>query len=178
MTTTDPIRAALLTLTPAQQTAAETLATGGTHAEAAEAAAVARETVTRWAGHHPAFRAALALYRSTLATEQADRARRIRAKALDAVEAGLKSGSIDPLAVLRTVQAASELPPPAATAAELLDAATRRTMVNLPPLAPPRRLEDQLEQLNNPPPSDIERATAATLARLADANELNPGPGC
>ena len=68
---------------PAQQTAAEALAIGATHTEAAEAADVARETVTRWLGHHPGFRAALDLYRATLATEQADRARRIRGKALD-----------------------------------------------------------------------------------------------
>lgn len=174
MTASDDLRTALLTLAPAQQTAAEVLATGATHAEAAEAASVARETVTRWLGHHPAFRAALDLYRATLATEQADRARRIRGKALEAIEAGLDAGSIDPLAVLRAVPLTNDAPPPARTATELLDAETRRTMVNLPPLPPPRRLEDQLEQLNNPPPSDVERATQATLTRLTDASGLDP----
>ena len=174
MTGTDQLRTALLTLAPAQQTAAEVLATGATHAEAAEAANVARETVTRWLGHHPGFRAALDLYRATLAAEQADRSRRIRSKALEAVEAGLDAGSIDPLAVLRVVQISSDASPPApGTAAEFLDAATRRTLVNLPPLPPPRRREEKLDQLYNPPPSDVERATEATLARLADASGLD-----
>lgn len=176
MTTHDQLRSALLTLAPTQQAAAEALATGATHAEAAEAASVARETVTRWLGHHPGFRAALDLYRATLAAEQADRARRIRSKALEAVEAGLDAGTIDPLAVLRSVPAPTDATPSARTAAELLDAETRRTLVNLPPLAPPRRIEDQLAQLNDPPPSDVERADALTVTRLADATGLDEKP--
>ena len=76
--------------------------------------------------------------------------------------------------MLRAVPLTNDAPPPARTATELLDAETRRTMVNLPPLPPPRRLEDQLEQLNNPPPSDVERATQATLTRLTDASGLDP----
>lgn len=177
MTNASEMRTALLTLTPAQQCAAEALATGATHAEAAEAATVARETVTRWLGHHPAFRAALDLYRGSLAAEQADRARRIRGKALEAVEAGLDAGSIDPLAVLRAVAAPAEAGVQVRTADELLDAETRRTLVNLPPLPPPRGLQDQLDNLNHPPPSDVERATAATLSRLVAASSADEEVG-
>ena len=64
-------RAALLELTAAQQVALELHASGRTHATAGEAAGVTRETVCRWAGHHPGFRAALAKYRAALAAEQA-----------------------------------------------------------------------------------------------------------
>ena len=63
----------------------DALAAGSTHAEAAAAAGVARETVTRGTGHHPGCRAALDLYRYALAAEQADAACRIRRKALDTV---------------------------------------------------------------------------------------------
>jgi hypothetical protein len=99
----EDLRAALLGLTPAQQLAVEALAVGVTHEEAANKAGVTRETITRWAGHLPSFKAALNLYRSTLVHEQIDTSRRIRGKALCAVETALDEGRIDPLAVLRVV---------------------------------------------------------------------------
>ncbi len=99
----DGLRAVLLELTPAQQLAVEALAGGGTQQKAAEAAGVTRETVTRWAGHLPAFRATLNLYRTTIVTEQIDTARRIRGKALGAIETALDEGRIDPPALLRVV---------------------------------------------------------------------------
>lgn len=57
MTSLDRIRERLSTLTPAQAVAVAALAGGATHAEAAQAAGVARETVTRSLAHHPAVRA-------------------------------------------------------------------------------------------------------------------------
>jgi hypothetical protein len=79
--TEDRLRGALVTVTPRQQIAVELLASGSTHAAAAEAAGVTRERVTIWAGHHRGFRAALDLCRVTLATEQTARMARIREKA-------------------------------------------------------------------------------------------------
>ena len=72
------LRAALLEVTPAQQAAIEVLAAGATYQAAAEAAGRDRRTVVRWAGYHPAFRAALACYRAAIAEEHADLLRRIR----------------------------------------------------------------------------------------------------
>ncbi len=107
MTTTAPdVGAALAELSAAQEIAAEALATGATHTQAAKAADVARETVSRWAGHHREFRAAVSLYRSTLAAEQADTIRRIRGRALALVEAQLDGADLSgALAVLRTIAA-------------------------------------------------------------------------
>ena len=45
----------LLDLSGSQLTALEIIETGGTHAEAANAAGVHRVTVTKWCHHHPAF---------------------------------------------------------------------------------------------------------------------------
>lgn len=163
-TDTDQLRAALLTLTPGQATAAEALATGSTHAEAAELANVARETVTRWAGHHPAFRAALDLYRTTLATETADRARRLRRKALDAAEAALEAGTLDPLALLRAVPEPTGQAHRPHSAAELLDLDAARIRLNLPP-KPYNPLAD--DYLTDPDGSAYLARIAAQ--RLADA---------
>jgi len=106
MTTTAPDVSALAELSVAQEIAAEALATGATHAVAAEAAGVHRETVSRWAGHHPPFRAALGQHRATLAAEQADAVRRIRGRALALVEAQLDGADLSgALAVLRVLTA-------------------------------------------------------------------------
>lgn len=165
------LRAALLELTPTQQVALEALVAGATHAKAAEAAGVTRETVTRWAGHVPAFRATMNLYRAALVTEQIDTSRRIRGKALSAVERALDEGDIDPLAVLRVVTDAPASIGPAVPEA-ILDTELTKTRMTLPPTAPPRGLDAQLESLYDSGPSDIERAEEATLTRLADAAHL------
>ena len=100
----DAVRAALLSLTPAQQAAVEALATGATHREAADIAGVCRETVTGWVGHHPGVRAALETVRVALATEQANKARAIRGRALAVVEAHLDGADLPmALAVLRAI---------------------------------------------------------------------------
>ncbi len=127
-----------------------------------------RETVTRWSGHLPAFKATLNLYRAALVTEQIDTARRIRGKALTAVETALDEGQIDPLAVLRVVADTPASVGPTVPEA-ILDAELNKTRAGLPPTPPPRGLDAQLESLSNPGPSDIERAEEATLTRLASA---------
>ncbi len=47
-----------------------------------------------------------------------------------------------------------------------------RTRAGLPPAPPPRGVEAELEALNNPPPSDVERAEVLTNSRLAIASGL------
>jgi hypothetical protein len=132
------LRAALVSLTPAQAIAADALATGSTHEAAAELAGVTRETVTRWANHHPAFRAALDSYRHALAAEQADTARRLRGKALAVVERRLDDDADLPtaLAVLRALPAPVLVP--LADATEHFSAELQRIMVNVPGQQAPR----------------------------------------
>jgi cephalosporin hydroxylase len=105
------LREHLSTLTPSQVLAVSALTGGSTHAEAAQVAGVARETVSRWIARHPAFRATLiesqvalmaehnlALARlRTRATEVADRALTAILDRLDSDE------NVDPVATLRAV---------------------------------------------------------------------------
>jgi len=164
----DHLRSALLELTPAQQVAVEALAVGATQQATAEAVGVTRETVTRWAAHVPAFKATLNLYRATIVTEQIDTARRVRGKALTAIEKALDQGKIDPLAVLRVVADSPASIGPTIPEA-VLDAEMNKTRIGLPPTSPPRGLDALLESLHNPPPSDAERAEIMTVTRLAAA---------
>lgn len=167
----EALRSALLSLTPAQQIAVEALSTGATHHIAAKKAGVTRETVTRWAGHLPAFQATLNLYRATIIADQIDTARRIRGKALDAVESAVDNGTIDPLAVLRVISDAQMVGPTVPEA--ILDAEMNRTREGLPPTAPPRGLDAELAMLHNPPPSNVELAETFTIARLAASARLS-----
>jgi hypothetical protein len=165
----DDLRAALIELTPSQQVAIEALVAGATHAEAATAAGVARESVSRWSGHHPGFQATLHMYRAALADEQADLARRIRGKALAAIDQQLDDASFaDSLAVIRAIPA---------TDSGLIDAdgiicsqtrITRETQ--LPP--PPLSMNESLAILGGTSDreSDDERAERTTIIRLADAS--------
>lgn len=99
----DP-EAALLSLTPAQALAVEALVAGKSHGEAAVIAMVSRETVSRWAEQHPAFKAALNAWRLSLAIEQCDHLRRLRGKALGVVEDALDRGDVrTALAILRVL---------------------------------------------------------------------------
>jgi hypothetical protein len=164
----ETLRVALLRLTASQQVAVEALAVGATHEAAAEKAGVTRETITRWAGHLPSFQAALNLYRSALVHEQIDTARRIRGKALCAVETALDESRIDPLAVLRVVTDEPASIGPTLPEA-ILDAEMNKTRLGLPPTPPPRWLDALLESVADPGPSDTERAEEATLTRLAAA---------
>ena len=104
----ESLRASLLALTPAQQLAVESIASGSTHQVAAEHAGVTRETVTRWPGHLPAFQA-VGRYRAALLDDRLATARRIRGKALGSIEEALDAGEIDPIVVLKAVGAPSQL---------------------------------------------------------------------
>lgn len=168
----DRLRSALLTLSPAQQVAVEALSGGATQAVAAEAAGVTRETVTRWAGYLPAFRASLNLFRATIITEQIDAARRIRGKALTAVEKALDKGEIDPLAVLRALGDATSSVGPTVPEA-LLDSECNATRISLPPQPIWQDLEGLLESVTSPS-SDVARADALTITRLAAAAGVRP----
>ncbi len=171
----EALREALVSLTPTQQVAVEALIAGGTHQSAAEAAGVSRETVTRWAGHLPAFQATLNLYRATLVDDQIDTARRIRGKALSALEQEVDRGSVNPLAVLRVLSDIPGAVGPTVPEA-ILDAQMNRTREGLPPLPLPSGMDAGMEMLLNPPPSPEERAEELTITRLAHAAQLDLGP--
>jgi hypothetical protein len=176
----DALRAAPVELRPAQAIAAEALATGWTHAEAAELAGVNRETVTRWANHHPGFRETLDRYRHAMAEASTDAACRIRSKALATVERHLDDDDTDlptALAVLRTVPA-PELDR-LASADERLAAEVRRRAATVP-YPPPRRMADGsvdfLAEVVNRDTIDADHAERAgriaVEALAADAGEV------
>lgn len=93
MTTTETIHT-LSALTPGQTLAVEAIASGATHAEAADTAGVRRETVTRWLSHSPAVREALHRLRYVTAEAVLDRHISARARALDILAEHL--ASVDP----------------------------------------------------------------------------------
>jgi len=170
----DAVRAALLSLTPAQQAAVEALATGVTHREAANIAGVCRETVTGWVGHHPGVRAALETFRVALATEQANKARAIRGRALAIVEAQLDGADLAmALAVLRAIPVPTDPGPAGALTAEaILGIELQRDQRSTPseprtddPLA---LLEDELSGVA------AQRRRAQALSRIADAAGVGP----
>ncbi len=177
-TPNDTLRAALLTLTASQATAVEALATGATHADAAKAAGVRRETVTNCHGHHPAFRAALAAARGVLAAEQADTIRTIRRVALDLVLAKLDD-SVDlatALQVLRAIPAPAEPTgtPTVPSADELLNREWEHTRRTVPPPRPASGAEAQYMELldsvsGTAAAAEHDRIERLTLTRLADA---------
>lgn len=94
----------LLTLTSAQFVALEAIDRGSTHAEAARLADVDRTTVSRWANHHPAFRAELNQRRLDRARKGQERVDEITASALEAIKAAVESG--DQAAALQWVKVA------------------------------------------------------------------------
>lgn len=172
-TTLETLKAALLDVTSTQQATADALASGSSHTEAASAAGVARETVTRWAGHHPGFRAYLAEVRAAYATERAAKVRAIRDAALDAVAVQL-TGPVtvsEALAVLKAIPdpgCSTEVPLP--VAAELFDRERHRLRLELPALPPPRWDADPFDVVY--PPSDDQRAEALAIERLAAATGI------
>jgi hypothetical protein len=175
------LRSALLDLSPAQQLAAEVLAAGSTHAQAAEAASVTRETVTRWSGHHPGFRAALDLYRTTLAAERAEKLRHIRDRAIDVVAEQLDTADLaTALAVLKAIPDPGPPAPSSAstpTAAAILDAEQFRVRHSLPPRPPVRDASGRRDSLDallafDYEPTDDERAAHLVVERLAEASGM------
>lgn len=132
----DELRAVLVALTPAQSIAADALATGSTHAEAAERAGVTRETVTIWTNHHPGFREALDRYRHALAAELADAARSLRRKALVVVDHALDDGDVRAAIAVLKIVPIIETGPPVIAAEVLTDEVRRRADTRPRPLAP------------------------------------------
>jgi len=116
----DHIRESLSTLTPAQAVAVAALAGGSTHAEAAQAAGVARETVTRWTAHHPAVRAAVTESRLALMAEHLlglsrlrTRATEVATRTVEAIAQAIEDGTLsDPVAALRALTPLTVAPPP------------------------------------------------------------------
>ena len=105
---------------------------------------------------------------------------RIRTKALVAVEEGLDTGRVDPLAVLRVIP-----PPPPQTAGSVLPAvvlelATHATRMTLIPLGPSRddhgRIDHIAPLLDDYSMTDDERAEQLTGERLAAAAGLLGSP--
>lgn len=93
----------LTTVTPKQELAIDVLASGGTTDDAAEAAKVTRQTVSKWRNHHPGFRAELNTRRLDLNHERADRIRDLDAQALATVANAIEEG--DTAAALAWVKA-------------------------------------------------------------------------
>jgi hypothetical protein len=169
----------LLSLSPTQALAVEALAAGSTHAEAASAAGVARETVSRWAKHHPGFQASLNLHREALGVEQADRLQRIGAKALVVIEAALDEGDRATATVVLRVMAGARFFQPDSRPtdpAEILDAEISRLRITLPPPVPVRDAHgwpDPLAMLTAEEPA--ERARRIALTRLTAATTESTG---
>lgn len=161
------LRDQLLSLTPKQVLAVQALVDGSTHAEAAEIAGVKRETVTRWANHHPAFKATLNQYRYALHAEQLDKAQRIRTKALDVVSDALDDRDLaTALAALKLIH--GERPSGLSDPAAILDNAQVQLGESLPPLTIPRDEyghRDTMKLLETP--TSAERAEVIIIERLA-----------
>ncbi len=81
-------------LTPQQAAAVDLLAAGHTVTETAEAVGVVRQTVSEWLHQHDGFRAAVNQRRQELWAAVTDRLRSLVPKALDVLEEGLTSGSV------------------------------------------------------------------------------------
>jgi hypothetical protein len=82
-------------LSPAQHVALGALMTGQTITDAAQAAGVNRETVSRWLNHDAAFQAELGRQRAALHAAVDDRLRNLTSQALDTLENLLTVGSHD-----------------------------------------------------------------------------------
>jgi hypothetical protein len=178
LSSTDPIyletlRGALVELTPSQQRAVDLLGTGSTHAATAESVGVARETVSRWAGRHPGFRAALALYRAATAADLASRVLHVRSLALDVVERNLDGADLSAaLAVLRVV--APPMTSQFVDADSLLVADLQRMAAAVPDPPLPHGTDGLLAALLDPDirADNAKRANRIAIEKLAAAAGL------
>ena len=82
-------------LTPSQAIAVDALAGGATHEMAAKSAGVHRVTVTRWALHHPEFKAELNRRMSDAADEASALVIRVTNAALVTIEKAMNNGDLD-----------------------------------------------------------------------------------
>ena len=111
-------------LSDSQHLAIDVLLTGGTHREAAEAAGVARTTVTEWVNHRSEFRRELERRRWQRAEQVNDRVGALTARALDVIEEHVAAGDLRAaLGVLRLLprEALHRTPTPPPTAEQLED---------------------------------------------------------
>jgi hypothetical protein len=123
-------------LSPAQESAAQLLATGSSLTAAAEAVSVSRQTVSEWYNTHLGFQAALMRYRRELWATQTDRLRALGDQALNVLEAALDPESNadwpDRLRAASMILKAMEPEPEAKDLADLeVDAAQRASDRNL-----------------------------------------------
>jgi hypothetical protein len=84
----------LTTVSDSQSLAIDCLATGGMTIEAAEAARVTRQTVSKWRNHHAGFQAELNRRRAELNEERQDRIRDIDGQALDVIREAVADGNL------------------------------------------------------------------------------------
>ena len=91
---TDPDQTRPPRLSDAKLIAIDTLLTGATHREAADAAGVARTTVTEWANHQGEFRSELKRRRRERAAEVNDRVGAAVGQALRVVTEHLDAGDL------------------------------------------------------------------------------------
>ena len=116
MTVTVPDETRPVGLSDSKLIAIDTLLTGATHREAAEAAGVARTTVTEWVNHRGGFRSELERRRRERAAEVNDRVGAAIDKALRVVTEHLDTGDLRAaLGMLRLVPPEALYQPPPST---------------------------------------------------------------
>lgn len=158
---------ALLQVTPSQQHAAIELANGRSHLEAAGAAGVSRETVTRWAGSHPGFRSLLAHLRAAAAAEQLRLADQLRLQAMHVVHRALSADPPDvkvALSVLKILGESASSADVTPAAGQILEEDVARTLRNLLPPIEKRDefgFPDAIHQYED----EVERAVRITISR-------------
>ena len=119
MTVTVPDETRPVGLSDAKLIAIDTLLTGATHREAADAAGVARTTVTEWVNHRSEFCRELERRRWQRAEQVNDRVGALTTRSLDVVEEHLAAGDLRAaLGVLRLLprEALHRAPTPPPTA--------------------------------------------------------------
>jgi hypothetical protein len=115
MTVTVPDETRPVGLSDSKLIAIDTLLTGATHREAAEAAGVARTTVTEWVNHRGGFRSELERRRRERAAEVNDRVGAAVGQALRVVTDHLDAGDLRAaLGLLRLVPPEALYQPPSA----------------------------------------------------------------
>ena len=142
-------------LSDSQLLAVDVLLTGGTHRAAAEAAGVARTTVTEWVNHRGVFRSELERRRYERAGEVNDRVCSLVTRSLGVVEEHIDAGDLRAaLGVLRLVPTEAlyqpPTPPPTAEQGEDIKALL---------LAKLARLETATPSCGQSPRSEFEAST-------------------
>jgi hypothetical protein len=165
---TKPDRIGLPALSVEQENAIDLLLTGKPDAEVAAALGVTRQTVCRWRGHHPVFRAELNRRRKALTAAHLDRLRTLVPKAIAALERAVDAGD------WRAAAKALELVgPPEPDKAEPQYTDPMQYVRAVARAHRPSRSEQLLAGLDGGPPTDDELRQA--LAELLSAAEPAAG---